>query len=99
MKRTAIAAALLGAVALPAVAADCTRDYKAFWDRFNAGPAKALTGDRMSIVSRQALRAFDACTGGNEEEARAIFGRLNQANAAQGEVFWQQLNAMSPGSR
>jgi len=99
MKRFAIATALLTTLALPAAAADCAKDYKSFWNQFNTGPAKDLAGDKMAIVSRQALRAFDACSAGDEASAKSIFARLQDAAPAKGDDFWKQLNSTAPAKQ
>lgn len=96
MKRFAIAAAALTLFALPAAAADCAKDYKSFFDQFNGGPAKDLAGDKLAIVNRQALRAFDACSAGDEASAKSIFTRLHEAAPAKGEDFWKQLGTSAP---
>lgn len=96
MKRFAIAAALLTVFALPAAAADCAKDYKAFWDQFNTGPAKNLAGDKVAIVNRQALRAFDACSAGDETTSKSIFTRLQEAAPAKGEDYWKSLSGSAP---
>ncbi len=99
MKRFATVAALLVVFALPAAAADCAKDYKAFWDQFNAGPAKDLSGDKYAIVSRQGLRAFDACSAGDENNSKAIFTRLQEAAPAKGEDFWKELSGSAPAKK
>jgi len=99
MKRFAIAAAMLTALALPAAAADCAKDYKTFWDQFNSGPAKDLAGDKVAIVSRQALRAFDACSAGDEASAKSIFTRLQEAAPAKGDDYWKQLSGSAPAKK
>jgi hypothetical protein len=78
----------------PAALADCTRDYKAFTAAFNAGPARALTGDRVALVGRQALRALDVCIGGDVATARAILDRLAVASPALGDTYWRELAEM-----
>ncbi len=102
MKRFAIAAtALTALVALsaPAAAADCAKDYKAFWNQFNGGPAKDLTGDQHAIVSRQALRAFDACSAGDEASGKSIFSRLMEAAPAKGDDYWKSLSSAAPAKQ
>ncbi len=96
MKRLAIAAAVPTLFAVPASTADCAKDYKAFWDQFSSGPAKDLAGDKYAIVSRQALRAFDACSASDEASSKSIFDRLKEAAPAKGDDFWKQLNTAAP---
>lgn len=102
MKRFAIAATALAAivaVAAPAAAADCAKDYKAFWDQFNNGGAKGLSGDQHAIVSRQALRAFDACSAGDEASSKSLFTRLMDAAPAKGDDYWKSLSTNAPAKK
>jgi len=97
MKRFALAFAALAFAAIPASAnTNCAKSYKDFWDQFNTGPAKSLTGEQHAIVSRQALRAFDACSAGDEANAKSIFDRIKEAAPAKGADFWKQLSQTAP---
>ena len=100
MKRIALAAVTLAALAIPAAAnPNCAKDYKGFWDQFNGGPAKTLSAEQHAIVSRQALRAFDSCTAGDETGAKSIFTRLSEAAPAKGDDFWKQLQQTAPAKK
>lgn len=100
MTRFIYAALAFGVLTSPAFAAlDCSGDYKSFWDKFNNGPAKELTGQQLAIVSRQALRAFDGCNAGDEATTQMIFKRLNEVAPAKDQSFWTQLNEMAPVKR
>ena len=99
MKRTIAAAGLLMLAALPVSAADCAKDYKDFWDQFNTGPAKTLTGDKLAIANRAALRAFDACSAGDESSAKSLFTRIQEAAPAKGDDFWTQLGSSAPAKK
>lgn len=100
MKRIAIAAAALLAIATPAAAQqNCAKDYKDFWAKFNNGPAKDLAGDQLAIVQRTALRAFDACSAGDEASAKSIFARIQDAAPAKGADFWKQLSDTAPAKK
>ncbi len=100
MKRIALAAAALAFAAIQASAnPNCAKNYKEFWDMFNNGPAKALSADQHAIVSRQALRAFDACSAGDEASAKSIFDRIRDAAPAKGEDFWKQLAQSAPAKK
>ena len=97
MKRFALAAVAVVALTLPAAAnPNCAKDYKGFWDSFNGGPAKALSAEQHAIVSRQALRAFDSCTAGDESGSKNIFKRLAEAAPAKGDDFFKQLQQSAP---
>jgi hypothetical protein len=85
MKGLAIAAVALatlaGPVAAPVVAQtkmDCSRLYKDFWEKFDREKFAKISADQLAGVSRMALRAYDACQAGDEQDARALFDRLNR---------------------
>ena len=99
MKRSIFAALAVVSFAIPASAADCAKDYKAFFDQFNNGPAKELTGPQLAIVNRQALRAFDGCNAGDEATTKAIFQRLNEVAPAKDQAFWTALEQNAPAKR
>lgn len=100
MKRVVIAVTALVALTIPVAAnPNCARDYKGFWDQFNTGPAKNLTAEQHAIVSRQALRAFDACTAGDEANSKSIFVRLQDAAPAKGDDYWKSLQQSAPAKQ
>jgi hypothetical protein len=100
MKRIILAAAAVLAVSSPAAAnTNCAIDYKTFWDQFSGGPAKQLTGEQHAMVSRQALRAFDACSAGDEANAKSIFAKIRDAAPAKGEDYWKQLSQSAPAKQ
>jgi len=85
MKHLAIAAVALaklaGPVAAPVVAQtkmDCSRLYKDFWEKFDSEKYAKISAEQLAGVSRMALRAYDACQAGDEQDARALFDRLNK---------------------
>ena len=101
MKRFAFAVLALAALSIPASAdsVSCAKDYKGFWDGLNKGPAKDLTAEQHAMVSRQALRAFDSCTAGDEAGSKSIFTRLQEAAPAKGADYWQSLNQSAPAKK
>jgi hypothetical protein len=103
MKFSALALAAAVAISIPVAAsaaeANCARDYKAFWDSLNNGPAKGLTGDQLALVGRQALRGYDACSAGDEASAKSIFDKIREAAPAKGEDFWKQLAQTAPAKK
>jgi hypothetical protein len=100
MKRALLAVAAVFAVSGSAAAnTNCAIDYKSFWDQFSGGPAKQLSAEQHAMVSRNALRAFDACTAGDESSAKSIFARLRDAAPAKGEDYWKQLSQTSPAKQ
>jgi hypothetical protein len=85
MKRLAIAAVALatlaGPVAAPVVAQtkmDCSRLYKDFWEKFDHEKYAKISAEQLAGVSRMALRAYDACQAGDEQDAKGLFDRLNR---------------------
>ena len=78
--------ALIGVVALGlmagAVAAqgklDCGKAYKGFWDKLEREKYAKISPDQLAGVSRMALRAYDACQAGDDQDARALFERLDK---------------------
>ena len=85
MKRLAIAltalATLAGPTAAPVVAQtkmDCSRLYKDFWEKFDREKYAKISAEQLSGVSRMALRAYDACQAGDEQDAKALFDRLSK---------------------
>src|SRR5215831_8914366 len=86
MKRLASAVLALsvvaapGLVTVPAVAQtkmDCSRLYKDFWEKFDREKYAKISAEQLAGVSRMALRAYDACQAGDEQDAKALFDRLS----------------------
>ena len=77
---------LIGLVALGVMAGaataqtkmDCSRLYKDFWEKFDREKYAKISAEQLAGVSRMALRAYDACQAGDEQDARALFDRLNK---------------------
>jgi hypothetical protein len=77
---------LIGVVALgmiPGVATaqtkmDCSRMYKDFWEKLDQQKFAKISAEQLAGVSRMALRAYDACQAGDEQDARALFDRLSK---------------------
>ena len=77
---------LIGFVALGVMAGaasaqtkmDCSRLYKDFWEKFDREKFAKISAEQLSGVSRMALRAYDACQAGDEQDAKALFDRLNK---------------------
>jgi hypothetical protein len=87
MKRLASAVLALAVVAapglttVPAVAQtkmDCSRLYKDFWEKFDREKYAKISAEQLAGVSRLALRAYDACQAGDEQDAKALFDRLSR---------------------
>ena len=77
---------LIGLVALGVMAGaasaqtkmDCSRLYKDFWEKFDREKFAKISAEQLSGVSRMALRAYDACQAGDEQDAKALFDRLSR---------------------
>jgi hypothetical protein len=83
MKRLALAAIAVVGLTAPALAANCDKDYKEFWDKMSINQAaKQLSPAQYAQLSRTALRGYDACSAGDE--------RFNVEN------FWKKLETVNP---
>jgi hypothetical protein len=77
--------ALIGLAALGIVAAatsaqgkmDCGAKYKAFLAKYQAGKAASHPADKVADMNRTALRAYEACTAGDEFNATNLFATLD----------------------
>ena len=82
MKRLATAFVALAVLAAPAAVAqgkmDCGKAYKGFWEKIDAEKYAKIAPEQLAGVSRLALRAYDACQAGDEQDARALFERLDR---------------------
>ena len=78
--------ALIGVVALGVMAGavvaqgkmDCGKAYKGFWDKLEREKYAKISPEQLAGVSRMALRAYDACQAGDDQDARALFERLDK---------------------
>ena len=85
MKLLASAVLALAVVATPALTTvavaqtkmDCSRLYKDFWEKFDREKYAKISAEQLAGVSRLALRAYDACQAGDEQDAKALFKRLD----------------------
>jgi anti-sigma-K factor RskA len=59
---------------------DCSRLYKNFWETRDPQTYARITPEQLAGVSRMALRAYDACEAGDEQDAKALFDRLGRMN-------------------
>ena len=57
---------------------DCSKLYKDFWLQRDPGQYAKITPEQFAGVSRLALRAYDACEAGDEQDAKALFDRLQR---------------------
>jgi anti-sigma-K factor RskA len=59
---------------------DCNGLYKDFWLKRDSQTYARLSPEQLAGVSRMALRAYDACTAGDDQDAKALFDRLGRMN-------------------
>ena len=87
MKRLACAILALSVVAAPGLVTvravaqtkmDCSRLYKDFWEKFDREKYAKISAEQLAGVSRMALRAYDACQAGDEQDAKALLERLDR---------------------
>ena len=76
MKRLMLAAVAAAALSAPAMAANCAKDYKDFWENFDRSRVVMMSAEQIADLSRRALRAYDACQAGDEQGAKALFAKL-----------------------
>jgi hypothetical protein len=81
LRSTLIGFVALGVLAGAATAQtkmDCSRLYKDFWEKFDREKYAKISAEQLAGVSRMALRAYDACQAGDEQDAKALFDRLSK---------------------
>jgi len=82
MKRLASAFVALAVLAAPVAIAqgklDCGKAYEGFWDKLEREKYSKISPEQLAGVSRMALRAYDACQAGDDQDARALFERLDK---------------------
>jgi hypothetical protein len=90
MKRFALAFLAAGVLSAPALAADCAKDYKAFWDNLDRARFAKMSPEQFADLSRTTLRGYDACTAGDQRfTAESFFKKLDQLgpNAKASDIF------------
>jgi hypothetical protein len=90
MKRLILAAVAAAALSGPAMAANCAKDYKDFWEKFDRSRYAKMSAEQIADLNRTALRGYDACTAGDERfTADNFFKKLDQLgpNAKASDIF------------
>jgi hypothetical protein len=54
------------------------RPIKGSWEKLEREKYAKITPQQLAGVSRMALRAYDSCQAGDEQDARALFDRLER---------------------
>jgi hypothetical protein len=56
----------------------CGTRYKDFWEQFDQPKYARISAEQLAGLSRMALRAYDACEAGDDQDARSLFDRLRR---------------------
>ena len=56
----------------------CGSRYKDFWENFDRQKYAKISAEQLAGLSRMALRAYDACEAGDEQDATSLFERLQR---------------------
>ena len=73
-----VALGLFAGAATAQTKMDCSRLYKDFWEKMDREKFAKVSAEQLAGVSRMALRAYDACQAGDEQDAKALFDRLSK---------------------
>ena len=100
MKRLALAVLAAGALSAPALAADCAKDYKNFWDTIDREKFAKLSGEQIADLSRTALRIYDGCTSGDERfTAGNLFRQLDSEKYSKASDIFRSGAFNPPGAK
>jgi hypothetical protein len=55
---------------------DCGEVYKSVWPKLEHEKYAHISGEQLADMSRLALRAYDACQAGDEQDAKVFFERI-----------------------
>ena len=67
---------LTAGAAAPQPNFDCDKAYKTFWQRLDRETYAKMPPEQLVVLSRKALRIYDACQTGDVEDAKGLFERL-----------------------
>ena len=89
MKRFVLAIIAVGALSAPAMAANCAKDYKDFWQNLDRERFAKKSAEQIADLSRTALRGYDACSAGDERfTADNFFKQLDlETNVKASDIF------------
>ena len=71
-----VALCLMAGAALPQSDFDCGKAYKEFWKNLDRETYAKMPPAQLVVLSRRALRIYDACQTGDLEDAKGLFERL-----------------------
>ena len=67
---------MMAGAAAPQPDFDCARAYKDFWEKLDREAYAKMPPEQLVVLSRRALRIYDACQTGDVEDAKGLFERL-----------------------
>ena len=67
---------LMAEAAVPQPNFDCDKAYKTFWEKLDRETYAKMPPEQLVVLSRKALRIYDACQTGDVEDAKGLFERL-----------------------
>ena len=71
-----VALCLMAAAAVPQPDFDCGKAYKDFWKNLDRETYAKMPPAQLVVLSRRALRIYDACQTGDLDDAKGLFERL-----------------------
>jgi len=100
MKRFMLAVISAAALCTPALAADCAKDYKQFWNSIDRDAFARLSPEQMVDLNRTTLRVYDSCTSGDERFTAGDFYRqLDASHYAKASDIFNSGAFAAPGVR
>ena len=75
---------------------DCGKAYKGFWEKLERDKYARISPEQLAGVSRMALRAYDACQAGDEQEAKQSFEKVAALAFSIGEMGPGPFNPNQP---
>ena len=75
---------------------DCGKLYKDFWQTRDPENYAQIPRERLAGISRMALRAYDACQAGDEQDAKALLARLIGRRGEGSSPYDQHRAAVKP---
>ena len=55
---------------------DCGKAYKDFWEKLEREIYSKMPPEQLVVLSRRALRIYDACQTGDVDDPKGLFERL-----------------------
>jgi hypothetical protein len=78
---------------------DCGKIYKDFWVSRDPHNYARTAPERLAGISRMALRAYDACQAGDEQDAKSLLARLLGQSGERGPTFRERRAAAETNPR